>query len=174
MTTGLPELNWYALRVFHNKARTLRAKVEADGVEMYVPMRTVERTVGYKVVYVSRPVIPSLVFVRTNEEYLSELRRTSNDCVGVYYTPGTRRPAVIPEREMEIFKFVTTVGSDSLEMVDSSFVKGDRVRVIEGRFKGAEGYISRVRNAKRLIVTIEGVAAIATTYIPQNYLVRIG
>lgn len=40
------------------------------------------------------------------------------------------------------------------------------MRVTEGPFKGAEGYIKRIKGNRRLIVSIEGVVAVATTYIP--------
>ncbi len=42
-----------------------------------------------------------------------------------------------------------------------------------GPFKGAEGYIVRVKNTKRFIVSIEGVAAVATGYIPKNFIEKI-
>ena len=51
--------------------------------------------------------------------------------------------------------------------------RGDRVRVTEGVFKGAEGYIRRVKGNRRLIVSIEGVVAVATTYIPGCFLEKI-
>ena len=60
-------------------------------------------------------------------------------------------------------------GKKNLEAIDISLAKGDRIRVTNGMFKGAEGYITRVHNAKRLIVAIEGIAAVATTYIPKDY-----
>ena len=37
---------------------------------------------------------------------------------------------------MEIFMFVTKVGSDRLETVDLALAKGDRIRVTAGIFKG--------------------------------------
>ena len=50
---------------------------------------------------------------------------------------------------------------------------GVRVRVTEGPFKGAEGYIKRIKGNRRLIVSIEGVVAVATTYIPGCFLEKI-
>ena len=47
------------------------------------------------------------------------------------------------------------------------------MRVTDGLFKGAEGYIARVHGAKRLIVIVEGVAAVALTYIPKNFLEKL-
>ena len=50
---------------------------------------------------------------------------------------------------------------------------GDRVRVIGGPLKGAEGYIKRIRKDQRLLVCVEGVIAVATSYIPNELLEKI-
>ena len=58
-------------------------------------------------------------------------------------------------------------------MIPTELVKGDRVRVTEGVFKGAEGYITRVHGTKRFVVVIEGIAAVATSYIPGKFLEKL-
>jgi len=167
-------LKWYALRVFHNRSAEVRTRVEQSGYECFVPMQTVERNIGYRTVAVRRPLIPSLLFVRAAEDYVERMRKDPMNHAGVYCAPGTKEPAVIPDREMKLFIFVTTVGSCNLESVDPALAKGDRVRITGGVFRGAEGYIVRVKNARRFIVSIEGVAAVATGYIPKNFIEKIG
>lgn len=174
MSSDPSATSWFAIRVFHNKARAVRAQFEQDGLQCYVPMRRVEKVAGGETVRIEEPVIPSLVFIRAGREYIERMRKDPASYAGVYCHPGTSTPAVISDREMEVFIFVTTVGSESLEAVDLALAKGDRVRVTGGIFKGAEGYIARVRNAKRLIVVVEGVAAVATTYIPKSCVEKIG
>lgn len=173
MDNELPETHWYAIRAFHNKARSIKAQVDKDGLQSYVPMRTVEKTNNSNTIYSKEPVIPSLIFIRADQGYIENIRKDPASYAGVYCYPGTSTPAVIPDREMEMFIFVTTVGSRNLEAIDISLAKGDRIRVTNGIFKGAEGYITRVHNAKRLIVVIEGIAAIATTYVPKDYVEKI-
>ena len=51
--------------------------------------------------------------------------------------------------------------------------EGDRVRVTDGPFKGAEGHIRRIRRDRRLVVTIPGIVAVATTYIHPALLKRV-
>ena len=53
------------------------------------------------------------------------------------------------------------------------FYQGDHVKVIDGTFKGAEGYICRIKKNHRLIITVHGVCAVATSYIPQAFLKKI-
>ena len=88
----------------------------------------------------------------------------------------SRQPAVIPDREMQIFRMVTDTGDPDLEYMDidaHTFKTGQHVRVTGGLFEGAEGYIKRIRGDKRLIVAIEGIVAVATSYIPSCFLEKI-
>lgn len=64
-------------------------------------------------------------------------------------------------------------GLEYLGEDDPRFHQGDKVRVTEGIFKGLEGHIKRIRHDRRLIVTIEGVAAFATGFIPPSFLEKI-
>ena len=43
----------------------------------------------------------------------------------------------------------------------------------QGKFKGAEGYICRIKKNSRLVVAIQGVCAVATSYIPQSFIQKI-
>ncbi len=166
-------LNWYALRVYQNRSAAVKAEIERGGYEYYVPTRQVERNVFGRKMTVQQPLVTSIVFVRATSHYIEALSKDQMISATAYRQPGTSDPAVISDREMEIFMLVTRVGADTAEAVELSLAQGDRVRVTDGPFKGAEGYIARVHGAKRLIVAIEGVAAIALTYIPKNFLEKI-
>ena len=77
---------------------------------------------------------------------------------------------------MDIFILVSSSGEQGLEYFtadDRKFHEGEHVEVIDGPFKGAEGYIHRIKGNRRLIVSIEGVCAVATAYIPQPLLKKI-
>ena len=149
-------MKWYAYRVFHNKRRFIASIAEKAGNRVFIP-----------------EVIPSLLFVRSSQEYMLALRRENHVNLGIYFRPGTAEPAVIPDRDMEMFIFVVSTGCRTLETVDEKLIKGDKVRVVDGLFKGAEGYITRVHGTKRFVVMLDGIAAISTTYIPKAHLSKI-
>ena len=92
----------------------------------------------------------------------------------IYYNAERTGAAVIPERQMAIFRMVASSGADGLEFFSDESItryrQGDRVRVKEGPLKGAEGYIKRIRKDRRLLVAIEGFVAVATSYIPPQFL----
>ena len=111
----LPEKeHWYALRIFHNKIGTIKARIDRCGFQSYIPMRTVERIAEGRLKHVAEPVIPSLLFIRTPREYVEAIRKDPASYASVYCFPGTSTPAEISDHEMEIFIFVTKVGRDRL------------------------------------------------------------
>lgn len=170
------ELHWYACKIYHNKMKDFKAQVVSAGFEYYIPMRNAVDNGLYDTEAHARqvPVIPSLIFVRTTEEFVKAVRRDPASHAGVYCTPGTSEPAVIRDSDMETFIFVTSRGLQTMEAISADFAKGDRVRITDGVLKGAEGYIKRVHGTRRFVVTIEGVAAVATTFIPKQFIEKIG
>ena len=166
--------HWYAYKIYHNKIRDIKEQAEKNGLRYYMPMRTVLKTEAYNVpveeAYEEEPIIPSLIFIRSNEEYVQRIRRDPNSHVRVYCYPGTTDPSIIPDHDMDIFIFATSSGCKTVEAINLNFTKGNRVRITGGVLKGAEGYITRVHGTKRLVVMIEGIAAIATAFIPKHFI----
>lgn len=96
----------------------------------------------------------------------------------VYSRREERRqiPVAIPDREMDIFMLVTSGGKLGVEYLgDDSpgYHLGDRVRVTDGPFTGSEGHIARIRGNHRLVVSIKGLCAVATSYIPMAFLKKL-
>ena len=167
------EEHWFALWVYRNLVNPVVNRCKADNVQYYIPMRLRERFGENGVEYVEEPVIQNLLFVRSSAEYLLEIKRVSYNRAIPYHYPGTALPAVIDDRAMEIFMFVAKTGARCLESVQQPIDKGDRVRVTDGIFKGAEGYVRRVHGTKRFVVAIDGIAAVAVTHIPRQFLERV-
>ena len=181
MPAGTGYIHWYGLKVFFNKVFEIETLLSADGVESYIPCEMVTVEVRGVRKQVRRTVIPSLMFFRSTEEYARELQ-TSPPLRGrvMLYTYVNEKwkkvPFPISEYEMDMFKLVTSSGAAGLDYFgDDSIVYGigDRVRVTGGVFKGAEGYIKRIKGKRRLIVSITGIGAVATSFIPNCFLQKI-
>lgn len=176
MTGATAGMHWYALKVFYNKVFEIENYLREESRQCYLPVRIEERIRQGETVRIRRPLISSLLFVRTDEQYIFDLKNRLNNRALVYTDRVSRCPVIIPDREMEIFITVTSVADKGLELYEDpsgGYHCGDRVRVTDGIFKGAEGYIRRIRGDKRLIVGIEGVVAVATSYIPACFLEKI-
>ena len=166
-------IRWYALWVYRGLTGPVVQQCESREIPFYRPMRLVEDFAGEKLAYKEEPVLPSLLFVRTTEGIVKELQRESaNRCIP-YCELGTRVPAPIADAAMDMFMLVVKKGAANVESVEMPIDKGDRVRVTDGMFKGAEGYIRRVHGSRRFVVAIEGVVAVAVTHIPRQFLERV-
>lgn len=154
------EQHWYAIKVYYNRITQLIALCHEKELEFFAPT----------------DIIRSLLFVRCAEADVVHLATDSHTKAWVYRNPEGTRPAAIPDREMEVFRFVVTAGREGLLLLGDDrpeYHLGDRVVVIEGPFKGAEGHIKRIKKDRRLVVTIPGVVAVATAYIHPNLLRKI-
>ena len=169
---------WYAFKVFYNKVFELDELMREDGVITYFPVVRVEKRVGGVVKMVKQPAISSLLFVRcTCEEIIAWQRKlTGKVMLYTHVTDGIRLPSPIDEEEMRFFILVTSTDDDRLEYLNVGSIdykKGQRVRVIEGPYKGCMGYIKRVKGNRRLLVSVEGLALVATSYIPAAFLEKL-
>ena len=173
----MPNLKWYALKVFYNRFSALEETFQRDQVQWYIPMTTktfvtsegqeVERRV---------PLVSMLMFLRCDEDYISHLNHVLYEKAMVYHHPGTEIPAPIRDKEMYDFQYATTLFERGLEVVDLDLTtpeKNIRYRVTGGEMKGAEGYIRRVHGTKKLIITIPRIISVATTFVPRHYLEQI-
>ena len=172
-----PEKRWFALRVFFNRVFDVKNILDDDAIENYIPVRTETRTAsdGRKVV-VKVPMVSSLLFLKSDKQYLKNLVFRMRGKLMPYYSPETHKPAVIPDKEMKIFIFVTSVGDNGMEFINDealTYKVGQKVRITGGLFEGAEGYIKRIKGNRRLVVRIEGVVAVATSYIPSCFIEKL-
>ena len=194
--------NWYALKVFFNKVFEAEAGLEEMGIETFFPvsLKEVKGDEFFRIkkrlstpdssrndnkficegprIFKRAPVVNSLVFFRTEPKNVSSVSEMIRGRGFVYMNAERQKPAIIPERQMEMFRMVSSSGADGLEFFSEksivSYAKGDRVRVtMDGPLKGAEGYIKRIKKDRRLLVAIEGFIAVATAHIPPEYLEKV-
>ena len=152
--------NWYAFKVYYNRVQPLIAECKELGLEFFAPV----------------DVIKSLLFLHCTEGEMARFVVSHRRQAWVYYNTERTQAAVIPDREMEVFRFVVTSGRQGLLFLGDDkpeYHLGDRVVVTEGPFKGAEGHIKRIKKDRRLVVTIPGVVAVATAYIHPNFLRKV-
>ena len=177
---------WFPMRVTYH--REMKVKVELDrlGIENFVPMR-------YKVVEsqnggdtelrrVLVPAISNLIFVRSTQERMSELKRRNEVLEPLRYmmdhtATGEHTIMTVADREMENFMRVASRTDDSVIFLDNETVvgkEGKRVEIMGGAFEGVKGVIRRVKRCKRVVVEIKGVASVAIAWVPAGMLKEIG
>ena len=173
---ALTKVNWYPVRVLFGKINLVKRTLDEADVEYFYPTHIIEKNMKY----IEEPLVRSLIFIKTTPTGLREVKMRYSSSLIPYYDhfreDGTKPPVTVPEAQMEMFIRLCRMKEAGLEYLGEDEPKyhlGDRVRVTDGIFKGFEGHIKRIRHDRKLIVTIEGVAAFATRFIPPSMLERV-
>ena len=176
---------WFPMRVTYQREMKEKAELDRLGIENFVPMR-------YKVVEsqnngdtelrrVLVPAINNLIFVRSTQERVSELKRTNEVLEPLRYMmdhTAAREHTImtVADVEMENFMRVASRTDDSVMFLDDETVvgkEGKRVEIMGGAFEGVTGVIRRVKRCKRVVVEIEGVASVAIAYVRTELLKEV-
>ena len=171
-------MRWYAFKVFYNKVFELDKEIRREKIETYFPIVKSYKLVEDKPKLLQKPAISSLIFVCCDETAIMALQQKLSGKAMLYthVTDGVRLPSPIDEEEMRIFKLVTSVEDERLQYLDVGSVnykEGQKVRVLDGPYKGCSGFIKRIKGNRRLLVAVEGLALVATSYIPSEFLEKI-
>ncbi len=174
---------WYPMRIAYGRdERVLRLKshLDQEGIENFLPMRyKYTKTEQWDVEKELVPAIHGLIFVHSTQERLTELKMTRREFEPLHYTTnqlaedGNTPLLTVPQKQMADFMRVASVQDDRyiyMENMDFVAKPGKRVRITEGDFKGVEGVIKRIKKNQCVVVQIEGIAAIALTFVPPAWL----
>ena len=85
-------------------------------------------------------------------------------------------PTVGSDSEMYNFMLISQTNNEGLIYIPNEEIKlkaGDRCRIVAGPFKGAEGELIRVKGDRRVVVRINGIMAVATTFIHPKDIDKI-
>ena len=111
------------------------------GIENFLPVQEEIRQWAHRRQKVTRVVIPMMIFVHATPQERAEVLTLSS--VSRYMVlRGEHTPAVIPDLQMERFKF----------MLDYS---EEAVRVIKGPLAGMEGELVNVDGRSKVVVRLE-------------------
>lgn len=172
MTTENPEKNetrkWYAayVRLFHE--RKTSEKLAAMGIESYVPVREEIHQWSQRKKKVQRVLIPQMIFIRgTEKERLEALTLSSISHYMVLR--GEHRPAVIPDQQMERFKFMVDYSEETIEMMNSPLEPGQKIQVIKGPLAGLEGELIELEGKSKVIVRLDMLGC-AGVDMPVGYV----
>ena len=173
---------WYPMRVTYGREESIKDALESLGVRTFLPM---QRLRGYvdeagEPHENLQPAIRNLIFVYSSQQKITELKMYNKSCQPLRYMTNPFSHSdddyllTVPERQMDNFIRVASVQDDRLHYLDpnNEFLQkpGRRVRITDGDFKDAEGVIKRIKNNKRIVVEIKGVAAVAITFVPAVWL----
>ena len=176
-----PNKHWFVLRATHNRAYQAYRHLLDDGIEAYLPMKMILRTVQGKKVKSTEPLLPNLLFVYASKEWLDRYVKETHALpyLNYYYDHfktldnGKNPPLTVGYDDMINFINLTNIDNYHIRLVKPGqchFKGGDEVRITSGQFKGIRGKVARVAGQQRVVVTIKGICLVATAYIPTDFI----
>lgn len=164
-------LQWFAAKTRQHQELKIKDKLDELGIENFLPLKEQLRILRSKKRKVMRPLVPRLLFVRCRREELFGLLNEHFLPLGFIYNLETKRPLVVPDRQMRDFMFFVDFARDSIRVLNNNLKAGDRVRVVKGELAGLEGELIRIKGHKRVVVRLQGLFSVAAgTYLPKHYL----
>lgn len=167
------KINWYVAYTRVNQELLIKKKLDELGIENFLPQeeQVRETPLGRKTIRVV--LIHGMIFIRTDK--VTSFSLINDYSLNIVYLKDIegRHSLIVPDKQMQDFMFLLDFSTDGIEILNKNLKRGDRVRVIEGSLQGLEGELVRLKGHKRVVIRLDGVASIATSYIPGSFLERI-
>ena len=167
------KINWYVAHTRVNQELWIKKKLDELGIENFLPQeeQVRETPLGRKTIRVL--LIHGMIFIHTDKATSFSL--INDHGLNIVYLKDRegRCSLIIPDKQMEDFMFLLDFSTDGVEVLNKDLKRGDRVRVIKGPLLGLEGELVRLKGHKRVVIRLDGVASIATSYIPSSFLEKI-
>ena len=147
-------------------------RLAAMGIECYLPVQSEIRQWSDRRKRVDRLVIPMMIFVHvTPQERPLPL---SLQAVSRYMVlRGESTPAVIPDEQMDRFRFMLDYSPEAVEMCSVPLAPGDAVKVIKGPLAGLEGELITVNGKSKVAVRLDMLGC-AHVDVPIGFVEKKG
>ena len=172
-TTSASQVHWYAARSRNNSSKKIKELLEELDIEHFLPLRKMMTERDGKKVMVIKPLASNLVFIHTDFKTALSLANDYRLPMSYMIDRSTHSLLVVPDRQMKDFMFLLNFSDENVMITNQNLRRGDRVRVMQGEFTGIEGELVRLKGHKRVVVRLEGLFSLVTTYIPGAYLEKI-
>jgi transcription antitermination factor NusG len=171
------------MRVAYDKSdRVLQIHKYLDqkGIENFLPMKVVHDREDFNVKSRLVPAIPGLIFIHDTRVVITDLKRQPAFSAMRYWTDAVApedaedRILTVPDRQMENFIRTVTANTDKVNFLEYNaafFSKaGQAVRITDGEFAGCTGTIRRIKKRRCVVVEVNGICAVAITFVPSDWL----
>lgn len=162
---------WLAAYVkMHHEKKVLERLTDQE-IEAFLPIQTVTRQWSDRKKKVERVLISMMIFVYVDTE--EQLRVLQTPSVLRYMVlRGERTPAVIPNHQMEQFRFIVEHSDKNVNFEDCDLQIGEEVRVIEGPLTGLVGVLSNIKGKSIIAIRIDRIGC-ATVEIGASMVQKV-
>lgn len=140
---------WYVLYTAARAEKQVKTRIDALGIECWLPLHRSPRVWSDRVKIVEVPLFSSYLFVRCTDPVLRDLIRVYGVARIVYYNG---KPAVVRQKEIDAIK-------EFLEQADShELCLGEEVEILCGAMKHVSGKVKKIKK-NHLVLYLEQLGA---------------
>lgn len=153
--TSNDEKHWHALYVKSRSEKKVAARLEEQGIEVFLPLATIIKQWSDRKKRVEEPLFKSYLFVHsTPKQHLPIL-----NVYGVLrFVSFEHQPVIVPENQIRAIKnYIEEYEENKSTLETVELKEGQLVRIISGPLTGIEGRLVSTKDMRRLIVYIEAV-----------------
>ena len=166
---------WFVAVVNRNSEKIIRERLQQKGYDAYVASQQEEHCwANGRKKKVERVLITARIFIRLTEPerrevvHLPYINYFLTDKAMSVNKFGTHPLAVIPDREMQMLRFMLCNADAPVDFVTTHFREGDNIRIIRGALKGFEGEVARFSGETYAFVRLSLLGAALTRVTPQD------
>lgn len=171
---------WYVLRVTYQRELVAAKNLDELNIKNFVPTKRTEvkNKDGLLIRWRTEPLLHNYIFVYSNYKKIIELKQGEFSCLRFLMMKnkeGLMSPQTVREKDMDNFMKIVNTNKSVVVDLSIDLKKGERVLVKNGPFEGVEGVLVTMPNkrTKRVVVKIEGVAAVATVTLNNRDVEKI-
>lgn len=164
------EYRWFAVYTQSRSEKMAFKRLNAKGINVYLPLQKKIRLYGRKKREVEFPLITCYLFVKvTRKEYVKVL-----ETEGVLnYVKFKRNLVSIPDEEIELLRRILGEGWEVEQADTSQWQAGDIVEVNQGRLSGTRGKLVNVDGKKVFTVELETLGIGLLVEIDKELLSKV-
>lgn len=163
---------WLAAYVKMHHEKKVRDRLIDMGIECFLPVQTEIRQWSDRKKKVERVLISMMIFVKVDRE--EQLRVLQQPAVLRYIVlRGEHIPTVIPEKQMERFRFMLDYSDSTVSFNACELKPGEQVLVIKGPLKGLTGELTNVDGKSNIVIRIDRLGC-ASVEMSPGMVERVG
>lgn len=162
---------WLAAYVRLHHEKKTRDRLTAMGIECFLPIQEEIHQWSDRRKKVERVLIPMMIFVRVSAAERG-LPLTLASVSRYMVLRGESTPAVIPDSQMERFKFMLDYSEEAVELCTTPLSPGEPIRVIKGPLAGLEGELLTVNGKSKVAVRLDMLGC-AHVDMPVGFVERM-
>jgi transcription antitermination factor NusG len=166
MLRSSSELNWYIFYTSPRAEKIVQQELLNRNYDVFLPMtKTLRVWKNRQKKWIDQVLFPNYIFVETQ---VSELYRITQIPKIVTCISCAGKPSNISSKEVEAIREILNSGKEIT--VERDFIKGDRVKIVNGPLVGYEGILVEQKGKTRFGIQLEEINHTIFVDIKMNQL----